>query len=208
MKKKTLNEQISRIKNVMKMIKENEFEPKNEFMGQYKVGDPVKDLVNMGEKLVGEIVKAYKNIKEALADNYPEQKSYRVGRNYTDMGKEIEERIHLIQNPEKNHYNDIKIMDGDMDSPCYVVDFTESDPKYPQVGFYLERELTPLTDDERDEWENREEDEGYCGSCNGSGEGMYDGSVCSSCAGTGVDKPTKWTPDYDDYYDGPDDDRY
>jgi DnaJ-class molecular chaperone len=26
---------------------------------------------------------------------------------------------------------------------------------------------------------------GYCPNCSGSGEGMYDGSRCSSCKGTG-----------------------
>jgi len=30
------------------------------------------------------------------------------------------------------------------------------------------------------------DDEGrICGSCNGSGEGMYDGSTCRSCGGSG-----------------------
>ena len=28
----------------------------------------------------------------------------------------------------------------------------------------------------------------YCGSCNGSGEGMHDGATCSSCKGSGVEK--------------------
>ena len=27
-----------------------------------------------------------------------------------------------------------------------------------------------------------------CGACNGSGEGMYDGSICWVCHGTGVEK--------------------
>lgn len=30
------------------------------------------------------------------------------------------------------------------------------------------------------------EDDALCGACNGSGEGMYDGSSCGSCCGTGV----------------------
>ena len=33
-----------------------------------------------------------------------------------------------------------------------------------------------------------ERDEDYCGSCNGSGEGRYDGSVCPSCKGSGMVK--------------------
>jgi hypothetical protein len=44
--------------------------------------------------------------------------------------------------------------------------------------------------DEREEEVNKENDEddeeGYCLNCSGSGEGMYDGSRCSSCKGSGV----------------------
>ena len=34
---------------------------------------------------------------------------------------------------------------------------------------------------------NVEEDKGdsYCGTCNGTGEGMHDGSICNSCKGFG-----------------------
>lgn len=30
-----------------------------------------------------------------------------------------------------------------------------------------------------------EYEEGYCASCSGSGEGMWDGSTCHACKGTG-----------------------
>ncbi len=30
-----------------------------------------------------------------------------------------------------------------------------------------------------------EYEEGYCSSCNGSGEGMYDGQTCHACKGSG-----------------------
>jgi len=30
--------------------------------------------------------------------------------------------------------------------------------------------------------------EKLCGACNGSGEGMYDGTVCSTCKGKGVEQ--------------------
>jgi len=30
-------------------------------------------------------------------------------------------------------------------------------------------------------------DEQYCGSCSGSGEGMHDGTRCSTCAGSGTE---------------------
>ena len=31
----------------------------------------------------------------------------------------------------------------------------------------------------------RDMEEGYCASCNGSGEGMYEGQKCHACKGTG-----------------------
>lgn len=37
---------------------------------------------------------------------------------------------------------------------------------------------------------------GYCPSCSGSGEGMYDGSTCHRCGGSGERKPL-----LDDPYD-------
>lgn len=39
------------------------------------------------------------------------------------------------------------------------------------------------------------DDEPLCPTCNGSGEGMYDGSRCSSCRGTGVES------DGEDWYE-------
>jgi len=38
-----------------------------------------------------------------------------------------------------------------------------------------------------EECEDRGYIEGSCGVCNGSGEGMYDGSTCWSCKGSGVE---------------------
>lgn len=32
--------------------------------------------------------------------------------------------------------------------------------------------------------------EGYCGDCSGSGEGMFDGSTCRTCGGSGVSRPS------------------
>ena len=48
--------------------------------------------------------------------------------------------------------------------------------------------------------EEQEEDEDeICGSCNGSGEGRYEGTRCQSCKGSGV--VNKSDPD-DDYHPG------
>ena len=38
-------------------------------------------------------------------------------------------------------------------------------------------------------------DEKYCGVCAGSGEGMYDGTRCHACGGTGIER------DYDAEYE-------
>lgn len=52
---------------------------------------------------------------------------------------------------------------------------------------------------EEEEFDEDEED--LCGQCNGSGEGMYDGSTCRSCGGSGVgggdydDEPPGFDPD-------------
>ena len=40
-----------------------------------------------------------------------------------------------------------------------------------------------------------DEEEGYCPACSGSGEGMYDGTKCSSCHGSGE---VGSAPDYND----------
>ena len=37
--------------------------------------------------------------------------------------------------------------------------------------------------DEEDDTEDQEE--GYCPTCNGSGEGQFDGSICPTCKGKG-----------------------
>ena len=49
---------------------------------------------------------------------------------------------------------------------------------------YIEREEP----DEPEEREDGDEEEYICGWCNGSGEGLYDGSSCHHCKGSGVEK--------------------
>ena len=43
-------------------------------------------------------------------------------------------------------------------------------------------------DNPHNSWVHDEEDEGICVACNGSGEGQHDGTTCSSCKGSGVDR--------------------
>lgn len=62
-----------------------------------------------------------------------------------------------------------------------------------------EDEPTDCSDD--DEWS----DDDLCSRCNGSGEGMYDGSTCSSCGGSGTarkgDNDDRWADAADHYWD-------
>lgn len=44
--------------------------------------------------------------------------------------------------------------------------------------------------------ESPEDDEPICPQCSGSGEGMYDGTTCGKCKGSGVERSR---PDADDY---------
>lgn len=50
--------------------------------------------------------------------------------------------------------------------------------------------------------EEFEDEDNYCTTCNGCGEGLYDGTSCNTCGGSGV---ITAKPDPDDY-DPPDDD--
>jgi hypothetical protein len=51
--------------------------------------------------------------------------------------------------------------------------------------------------EDEDEPECEEEEDETCGRCNGSGEGMYDGSTCSSCGGAGEISRPGPEPDWD-----------
>ena len=49
------------------------------------------------------------------------------------------------------------------------------------------------SDEDYERSEDYEDEEHTCPACNGSGEGMYDGSTCYKCGGTG-----EWMNDRDD----------
>lgn len=54
-------------------------------------------------------------------------------------------------------------------------------------------------DDDEMEEDDCDEYNTICSSCNGSGEGQWDGSLCRVCGGTGDARPPKhWNDDYDD----------
>lgn len=59
-----------------------------------------------------------------------------------------------------------------------------------ELLLYLQVGRWRVSDDEDDEEvedeEEEEETEWMCGDCNGSGEGMWGGSVCQFCHGLGV----------------------
>lgn len=43
------------------------------------------------------------------------------------------------------------------------------------------------------------EEDPLCGACAGSGEGMYDGTTCGTCRGTGVCRPERDDGGREDY---------
>ena len=49
----------------------------------------------------------------------------------------------------------------------------------------------PEPEPEPEEDPEDDDDEPICGACNGSGEGMYDGSTCYKCHGYGHERPEK-----------------
>lgn len=71
---------------------------------------------------------------------------------------------------------------------------------------YNEFDDEEFEEEEEEEYEEDDDDEDIlCGNCNGSGEGMWDGSRCFTCKGKGVIERDRymfegdddWEPDYD-----------
>ena len=42
-----------------------------------------------------------------------------------------------------------------------------------------------------------DDEQGYCPQCSGSGEGMYDGTRCSKCHGSGVERDDSGREDWE-----------
>lgn len=102
------------------------------------------------------------------------------------------------------HYDDDESIDGFEIVPV-------EDNKGHFVPILLEGKCTiryhlHMDDFEEEEEEEIEEEEDdcdeydtMCSSCNGSGEGQWDGSLCRVCGGSGDARPPKhWNDDYDD----------
>ena len=51
--------------------------------------------------------------------------------------------------------------------------------------------------DEQEEPETDDDEQGYCQQCAGSGEGMYDGTRCSACGGSGVERSDEGREDWE-----------
>lgn len=175
MKKQNLNEQVSRMKQMMG-LNENESQGDNVSDDKnFKVGDIVMNPVSLSEdpSYYGKILEIFPNLESAK-----DQPSYDLTVKY--------------------------LGDDDPNDVFYLIDWkSEGIGLYPKEYLESEVELAPNPElyDEKDEDEddNDEEDGDMCSNCNGTGEGQYDGSRCSSCGGSGVIER-----DYDDY-DGPDD---
>jgi hypothetical protein len=60
-----------------------------------------------------------------------------------------------------------------------VVDIDDIEPELDRLCDLLGVETV-----DQDAWE------GSCGDCSGSGEGMFDGSTCRTCGGSGVSRPS------------------
>jgi len=58
---------------------------------------------------------------------------------------------------------------------------------------------TPMIDDDNEDYTDEIDELDYCHVCNGSGEGMYDGSSCYHCGGSGDEPVDKENDCYDDY---------
>lgn len=54
-----------------------------------------------------------------------------------------------------------------------------------------------VPEDDECELENNNGDLDICSYCNGSGEGQYDGTRCSSCGGSGVEREEDDRRDYE-----------
>ena len=77
----------------------------------------------------------------------------------------------------------------------------DEDEEYIRIVASLFRDKVIIRYEMEEEEEYEEEEDQICGHCNGSGEGMWDGSTCSICGGDGVIKDERdYDGDWDDYH--------
>ena len=220
-RKLTLNEELSEIKRVMKkLLNEDDLSPMDRMYNSddwvnaqrdsegykddddfnldkgFNVGDIVLYLGGLGEIWPGEILKVYKNIDDAEQSGEKDVSFYREQFNNPDA--------------------EPSFGDEDLDKPLYKIYFkSEGESLLPgksltKTDKYTKEDVYKNDDEneDMDEYDDNDEPD-ICGSCNGSGEGMYDGSTCSTCRGKGVifsrrDDPSDYH-DSSDYYDDPGD---
>ncbi len=191
-KKLTLTEELSEMKRVMKkLLNEDDFNLDKGF----NVGDIVLYLGGLGEIWPGEILKVYKNIDDAEQSGEKDVSFFRE----------------QFNNPDAEPF----FGDEDLDKPLYKIYFkSEGESLLPgksltKTDKYTKEDVYKNNDEDEDMDEYDDDEPDTCGSCNGSGEGMYDGSTCSTCRGKGVifsrrDDPSDYH-DSSDYYDDPGD---
>lgn len=104
-----------------------------------------------------------------------------------DISLEIQSALEMLEELENNGVPHAEIIDS-------------IESSFRADGF-SDEEITGVLTAVQQHIENPPEDEeaGYCTSCNGSGEGMYDGSRCSSCGGSGMERGD--SDDFDDPVD-------
>ena len=83
----------------------------------------------------------------------------------------------------------VQIWEGeDVAARIYGDDRETLNRRLKALGF---EQAMPEPEPEPEEDPEDDDDEPICGACNGSGEGMYDGSTCYKCHGYGHERPEK-----------------
>ena len=118
----------------------------------------------------------------------------------------IKEINNILDN---NGYCQIEVREENLDDDEAQEEYINIVPVLTQNKVVIRYEYEENYDDVEHIEEEQEEEEEYeppmCGMCNGSGEGMWDGSSCSFCKGSGViiednrDEPDDW--DHHSHYD-------
>ena len=172
----------------VKIFDESDKQTKMEKVAKYSIGDFVKtsELKFRSGERAGQI--QYPSIEGEIVDIEPFQNDFV----YTlisskDGVKEMHKvsEIQILDETTRPYADGGGIDDDDKDD--------DDDDKYDD-------------DDDKDDDDDDDDDEKECSMCRGTGEGMYDGSSCRSCGGSGIDNTKQkqmyrdWL--YDNYANG------